>query len=136
MLIERDICVPAREKYGIDIFGEAIEMARENASLAGERINFIHRDYMDFKHDYKFDEIISNLPSRGKKTKEEMDSFYGEFFEKSKSVLAEDAVMILYSNESGFIKKQLRLRPEYRLIQEFVIRKKTNDALYIIGYRS
>ena len=136
MLIERDICVPAREKYGIDIFGEAIEMARENASLAGERINFIHRDYMDFKHDYKFDEIISNLPSRGKKTKEEIDSFYGEFFEKSKSVLAEDAVMILYSNESGFIKKQLRLRPEYRLIQEFIIRKKTNDALYIIGYRS
>ena len=124
------------EKYGIDIFGEAIEMARENASLAGERINFIHRDYMDFKHDYKFDEIISNLPSRGKKTKEEMDSFYGEFFEKSKSVLAENAVMILYSNESGFIKKQLRLRPEYRLIQEFIIRKKTNDALYIIGYRS
>ena len=91
---------------------------------------------VDFKHDYKFDEIISNLPSRGKKTKEEMDSFYGEFFEKSKSVLAEDAVMILYSNESGFIKKQLRLRPEYRLIQEFIIRKKTNDALYIIGYRS
>ena len=31
MLIERDILVPAREKYGIDIFGDAIDMARENA---------------------------------------------------------------------------------------------------------
>lgn len=45
MLIERDIAQPAREKYGIDIFGPAIEGARENASLAGEKINFIHRDY-------------------------------------------------------------------------------------------
>ncbi len=36
MLIERDIRVPAREKYGIDIFGEAIRGARENASYAGE----------------------------------------------------------------------------------------------------
>lgn len=135
MLIERDICVPAREKYGIDIFGDAIEMARENASLAGEKINFIHRDYLDFKHDYKFDEIITNMPVRGKKTKEEMDDFYASFFEKSKSVLAEDGVIIMYSNEVGFVKKQLRLMPEYRLIQQFVIRKKTQDTLFIIGYR-
>lgn len=65
MLIERDIAQPAREKYGIDIFGPAIEGARENASLAGEKINFIHRDYFDFKHDYLFDEIITNMPVRG-----------------------------------------------------------------------
>lgn len=37
MLIERDIRVPAREKYGIDIFGEAIRGARENASYAGRK---------------------------------------------------------------------------------------------------
>ena len=41
MLIERDIAQPAREKYGIDIFGPAIEGARENASLAGEKIILI-----------------------------------------------------------------------------------------------
>ena len=46
MLIERDIRVPAREKYGTDIFGEAIDGARENAALAGERIcqSEIHKD--------------------------------------------------------------------------------------------
>ena len=33
MLIERDILVPAREKYGIDIFGDALDMARENMEL-------------------------------------------------------------------------------------------------------
>ena len=135
MLIERDICVTAREKYGIDIFGDAIEMARENAAAAGEKINFIHRDYLDFRHAYKFDEIITNLPDRGKKSKEEMDDFYAAFFEKSKEILADEAVMILYSNEIGFVKKQLRLHKEYRLIQEFTIRRKTGDTLFVIGYR-
>ena len=135
MLIERDICVPAREKYGIDIFGDAIEMARENAAAAGERINFIHKDYMDFKHAYKFDEIITNLPDRGKKSREEMDAFYAAFFEKSKEILADEAVLVLYSNEIGFVKKQLRLHREYRLIQEFAIQKKTGDTLFVIGYR-
>ena len=135
MLIERDICVPAREKYGIDIFGDAIEMARENAAAAGERINFIHKDYLDFKHAYKFDEIITNLPDRGKKSREEMDAFYAAFFEKSKEILADEAVLILYSNEIGFVKKQIRLHREYRLIQEFAIQKKTGDTLFVIGYR-
>lgn len=135
MLIERDIRVPAREKYGIDIFGEAIEGARENAALAGEKINFIHRDYMDFKHDYKFDEIITNMPVRGRKTKEEQDALYAAFFEKSKSILARDGIIIMYSNEAGFVKKQLRLRTDYRLIQEYCIRKKDAYYLYIIGVK-
>ena len=90
---------------------------------------------MDFKHAYKFDEIITNLPDRGKKSREEMDAFYAAFFEKSKEILADEAVLVLYSNEIGFIKKQLRLHREYRLIQEFAIRKKTGDTLFVIGYR-
>ena len=135
MLIERDILVPAREKYGIDIFGDAIDMARENAALAGEKINFIHRDYFDFKHDYKFDEIVTNMPVKGKKAKEDMDAFYARFFEKSKSLLAEDGIIIMYSNEVGFVKKQLRLQPCYRLIQEYTILKKDSYCLFIIGMK-
>lgn len=135
MLIERDILVPAREKYGIDIFGDAIEGARENATLAGEKINFIHRDYFDFTHGYLFDEIITNMPVRGKKTKEEMDDFYSNFFSKSKSLLTADGKLIFYSNEEGFVKKQLRLHSEYRLLQEFCICEKEHFYLYIVGLK-
>lgn len=140
MLIERDIRVPAREKYGIDIFGEAIRMARENAAAAGQKINFINRDYFDFTHDYLFDEIITNMPVRGmqkngKKTKEEMDSFYGEFFEKSAEILKSNGIIVMYSNEEGFVKKQLRLRGEYRLLQEHCIREKDHFYLYVIQYK-
>ncbi len=135
MLIERDLCVPAREMYGIDIFGDAITGARENASLAGEKINFIHRDFLDFKHEYLFDEIITNMPVKGKKTKEEMDAFYGGFFEKAASLLTDDGKIIMYTNEAGFVKKQLRLHNNYRLVQEFCIRKKEQFFLYIIEKR-
>lgn len=135
MLIERDICVPAREKYGIDIFGDAIHMARENATAAGEQINFINRDYLDFKHAYKFDEIITNMPVRGKKSKEEMDEFYAAFFEKSKEILAPGAVIVMYTNEEGFVKKQLRLHSEYRMQQEYCVREKDHFYLFVIKYR-
>ncbi len=135
MLIERDICVPAREIYGIDLFGDAISGARENASLAGEEIHFIHRDFFDFKHEYLFDEIITNMPVRGKKSKEEADAFYGSFFQKAAPLLVSHGKLILYTNETGFVKKQLRLHEEYHLLQEFCIRKKEQFYLYIIERR-
>lgn len=135
MLIEREMQISAREKYGIDIFGDAIPMARENAAAAEMRINYINRDYFDFTHEYYFDEIITNMPIRGKKTREEMDAFYADFFAKSKELLLPGGVMILYSNEEGFLKKQLRLNSEYRLLKEFVIREKEHFGLFVIQYK-
>lgn len=113
MLIERDIRVPAREKYGTDIFGEAIDGARENAALAGEQINFIHRDFFDFRHDYLFDEIVTNMPVRGKMTREQLDRLYEKFFRKALTILEKEAVIVMYTGEIGFVKKQLRLHREF-----------------------
>ena len=135
MLIERDERVPAREMYGTDIFGDAIGYARENTELAGKKVNYIHRDYMDFKHEYKFDEIVTNMPLRGKKTKQEMDEFYKEFFEKSKEILAKEAIIVMYTNELGFVKKQLRLQKEYSLIQETCLQAKNDFYLLILSYK-
>ena len=135
MLIERHRKVVAKEIYGTDIFGDAITYARENTELAGIHANYIHRDFFDFKHEYAFDEIISNMPLRGKKTKQEMDEFYGAFFVKAKEILAKEAVLILYSNEIGFVKKQLRLHSEYTLLQETCLQPKNDFYLLIIGYK-
>lgn len=135
MLIERNQKVPAREMYGTDTFGDAIVYARENTQLAGVRVNYIHRDFFDFKHEYLFQEIITNMPVRGKKTRQEMDEFYRRFFEKAKTLLTKDAVLILYTNEIGFVKKQLRLQKEYTLLQETVMQPKTDFYLLIIGYK-
>ena len=135
MLIERNKRVPAREMYGTDIFGEAIAFARENTEAAGMRINYIHRDFMDFKHAYLFNEIITNMPLRGTKTKQEMDAFYGAFFEKAKTHLTKDGVIIMYTNEIGFVKKQLRLHKEFTLLQETCLQPKNDFNLLIMGYK-
>ena len=132
MLIERNKLVPAKEMYATDIFGEAIAKGRENAELAGARINFIHRDFFDFKHDYLFDEIITNMPMRGKKSREEMDQLYGRFFDKALEITKREAVIIMYTNEIGFVKKQLRLQPQFSLLQETCIQSKTGFYLLII----
>lgn len=135
MLIERHKKVPAKEIYGTDIFGDAIIFARENTKEAGIRANYIHRDFMDFKHEYLFDEIVTNMPLRGKKTKQEMDDFYGAFFEKAKEILQKEAVLILYTNEIGFVKKQLRLHKNYTLLQETCMQPKNDFYLLIIKYK-
>lgn len=135
MLIERNKKVPAREMYGTDIYGEAIAFARENTEAAGMRVNYIHRDFMDFKHEYLFNEIVTNMPLRGMKTKQEMDVFYGAFFEKAKKHLTKDAVIIMYTNEIGFVKKQLRLHKEFALLQETCLQPKNDFNLLIMGYK-
>ena len=135
MLIERDIRVPAGDMYGTDTFGEAIEKARENASLAGEEIHYIHRDFFDLHHDYLFDEIVTNMPVRGKMTKEELDRLYARFFDKATEILKKNAVIVMYTQETGFVKKQLRLHREYMLLQEYCMQEKTGFSLLIIGVR-
>lgn len=135
MLIERDIAVPAKEKYATDIYADAIVMGRENAGAAGTAVHFINRDFFDFRHEYKFDEIITNMPVRGKKTKEETDKLYGDFFSKSLEILDREAVIVMYTNEVGFVKKQLRLHREYRLLQETCMQTKSEFYLLVIGMK-
>lgn len=135
LLIERDLAIPAREMYATDIFGEAITFGRENARLAGERINFIHRDFFDFKHDYLFDEIITDMPIRGKKTKEELDDLYANFFRKAEEILTSDGIIVMYTNEMGLVKKQLRIQKNFRLLQETCINIKNDTYVLVLGKR-
>lgn len=135
LLIERALQVPSGDMYGIDIYREAIDKARENTQLANFEVNYINRDYFDFTHEYLFDEIITEMPLRGRKTKEEMDDFYALFFKKSKTLLKKNGIMILYSNEMSFIKKQIRIQEEFQLKKELCVQKKDGSYIYIIGYK-
>ena len=132
MLIERNKVLPARSLYGIDIYGQAIEGARENTELAGAEISYIQKNFFDFTHRHRFDEIVTNMPTRGKKNKEEHDAFYAEFFQKAKQHLKPGGIIIMYTNESGFVKKQLRLQKDMHLLKEYCIRQKEEWYLYMI----
>lgn len=135
MLLERDMAVKAGPLYGIDIFGEAITKARENASRVQKEIYYINRDFFDFTHEYLFDEIFTNMPVRGKKSREEQEHFYQKFFAKASEVLKRDGIMILYSNEKGYIKKQLRLNENWKLLKEYLINEKEEFSIYVMVQR-
>lgn len=95
--------------YGLDILEEAIERARENTAAAGQIIHYINRDFFDFKHEYLFDEIITNIPFKiGRKTEEEIENLYEAFFSSAKKVLKDDGIMILYSHNAGHVRKMAR----------------------------
>lgn len=136
LLIERQKLLKTRMTFGIDSYGDAILGARENTKLAGLDIQYVNRDYFDFTHDYLFDELMTDMPLRGKKTKEEQDAFYNRFFDKALTQLKEQAVMILYSDEDGFIKKQIRRHKELKLENQFLINERENACMYIIKVRS
>ena len=129
LLIERNKLVRTRTMYGIDIFGEAIEGGRQNAVLAGVGINYICRNFFDFRHEYLFDEIITEML---RFDKGQADDFYRRFFDKAVEVLKEEGVIILVSEEMGIIKKYLRLNKKFRLINELPFNSKENINIYII----
>ncbi|WP_051532789.1 methyltransferase [Lachnobacterium bovis] len=134
MLIERTKNVFAREMYGIDVYGQAIEFARENAFLAKERINFINRNYFDFRHDYLFDEIITNMPARTQRvTRRDLDFLYGKFLEKSREVLTRNGIIVMYTNEIGLLKKHLRFHREYRLLQDVPMQDRSDYHVVVLA---
>ena len=132
MIIEREIASSARLYYGVDIFGEAIEKAKINTRLAGisKKTEFITRDFMDFVHEYKFDEIITNMPfvTEGKNEKE-IEGIYRGFFEKAENLLEKEGVIILYSRNPEFVKKYGKA---FDTVSEFEISKYENSRLFIL----
>ncbi len=129
MLIERNQKKLARYNYGIDVFSQAIQGARENADASEVDINFINRNYFDFRHEYFFDEIITNMP---RFEKEASDSFYRDFFLKSEEVLKDKGLIIMYSNEKNLVKKYMRINHNFKLIREFLFNEKEGYSVYVI----
>ena len=72
------------------------------------------------------------MPVRGTKTKEEMDRLYGRFFEKALVHMKPKGILVLYTNETGFVKKQIRLNRQYRLLQETLIQNRNGYSLFIL----
>jgi len=132
MLVERHKAVRANTSYGIDIQSEAIEKARKNAEAANQIVHFINRDFFDFKHKYLFDEIITNMPFQiGRKTQEEIDKLYSEFFLAAKGHLKDDGIMILYSHDRENIKQMVH-RYGFCILREIEISLKEETYVFVL----
>ena len=134
MLLERRLAVSTSSAYGVDFFGEAIDKARSNSELIGPDIHYVQRNFEDFTHEYKFDEMITDMPVKSDKMGiNEIRNVYGCLFKKGTELLRSNSVMIIYGNEHNEIKKNLRIyQDQYRLERDFVIDERADSHLYII----
>lgn len=131
LLIERDKAVSARDIYGTDIYGHAIAGGRENADRADVRINFINRDFFDFRHDYLFDEIITEMPDMYNRTIDEKNEFMKHFFESADRITIDGAVIMILTGEDSLIKKYIRLTDGFHMEKSFAFQN--GRMIYVIG---
>lgn len=132
MLIERQKAVQANTSYGIDILGDAIAKAKINTEAAGQIIHFINKDFFDFEHEYRFDEIFTNMPfAIGRKTEDEIHEIYEHFFDCAGSFLEKEGTIILYSHHKMFVKR-LAAEKKYVVLKEMEIDSKKGTYLFIL----
>lgn len=135
MLIERARFLPCNTLYGIDILEEAIQKAKVNTELANIPIHYINRNYFDFKHEYHFDEIVTNLPGVGRnKDAESLQILYDRFLQKSQKMLENNGIVVAYTTAPEILKKQFHNYPAYILEKEAVINERENSRLLVLRY--
>ncbi|MCR5388258.1 MAG: methyltransferase domain-containing protein [Lachnospiraceae bacterium] len=133
LLIERCKFEKPYDCYGVDIFGDAITGAKENAENAGLKINFIKRNFKDFTSKHLFDEIWAEMPAGVKKSESETAELYKDYFDGFDKLLNEDGKIFLISSDAAAAKKELKKHPDRKLLKDYSIRKKTNTHLFVIG---
>lgn len=133
MLIERYRYRKASPLYGVDKFGEAITKAKENSTIAGVEAYYVNRDFFDFKHEYLFDEIITNMPfSKRPEDKYEMKELYKKFFGYAKKLIKRGAYVIMYTRDYEFADEYSGKYGFYSEKEELISEK---EKAYLCIYR-
>lgn len=132
MLIERHKAVRAYSSYGLDIQEDYILKARRNAEAAGIAAHYINRDFFEFHHEYLFDEVITDMPFQiGRVTDDEVFELYRRFFGCIAGFMKEDAVMILYSRNRGFVRPQAA-RNGFAVLKEYEVSAKEGACVFVL----
>lgn len=136
LLIERGKAVRARSMYGVDIYGDAIEAGRRNAAAADAQIYFINRDFMDFRHDYKFDEILTQFPRQTEKTDEEvLARLYQGFVRRIPDWLKEEGTVIALCTEPARMKQAADKSGYLQLQDAIVFSEKTREQILVYRFK-
>ena len=148
LLIERSFVPGADPLYGVDRFAEAVEKARGNTASAQalrektapakdrpedlparENFYYINRDFFDFTHDYRFDELITELP---RLRKEESGAFAERFMEKAGELLKEDALMVVLTDDPAGLKAAAEKDGHFRTEREEILNERAGSTCLIL----
>lgn len=133
LLIERAREAAFKSMYGLDISEQAVQAAWENSQRAGVTIHLVHRNFNDFKHEYKFDEILTDMPrAMNGRAKESAEYFYELLFARGRGLLAPQGIMAVYSEEGRLMEKKLTENPWLKRIRRIPMTKEQTSWLYIL----
>lgn len=121
LLIERCFHSETGDVYGVDRFGDAIRKARVNAEKM-HRINFVNRDFFDFRSDYPFDEIITEFPEPGK---EEEEMFMARFVRRCGELFSPQAVLIAVTGSPRALEDAAQETGQFVKQQEYLLNERT-----------
>ena len=135
MLVEREHIRPARLYYGIDIFGDAVTAASANIKLAGlaSKTELIKRDFFDFTHKYRFDEVITDMPFvTGQKNIADITALYASFFKKLPGVLENNGTAFIYTRNRDLLRKY-SFAAGFTLLAEYEISRMEGSYFCILS---
>ncbi len=135
MLVEREHIRPARLYYGVDIFGDAVTAAEQNIKLAGlaSKTELIKRDFLDFTHKYRFDEVITDMPFvTGQKGLADITALYASFFKKLPGVLESSGTTFIYTRNRDLLRKYA-FAAGFTLLAEFEISRMEGSYFCILS---
>lgn len=116
LLIERARMAGYRSLYGLDIYRPALDACEANSRNAKIRIQTIQRDFSDFRHEYPFDEIVTDMPRKSENhSAEDIGYIYRKFFDRISHWMGKTGVILLYSEEDRLIRDNIKRHEELRL---------------------
>ncbi len=134
LLIERYRCKRERPKalYGIDISGIDLEAAECNAQSAGVIMHLIRRNFDDFKHEYKFDEIITDLPKLSERNADSVENTYPILFRQAETLLPVNGIMAVYTDNEKLMERMIRNNRWIKRVEKIMITPDAKSWFYIL----
>ena len=131
MLIERYMYKKTDTLYGVDKSAEAVEMARLNTDYAHKIVHYINRNCADFRHEYKFDEIITNMPMElNNNVDKNVEEAYKILAGKAHEWLNDEDIIVLYSHNPEYVNRYFT--KEYKIVLKAEINKKQDAYVFVI----
>ena len=125
MLIERKYFRSADPLYGVDIYAEGIQKARDNTAVTKMPIHYIAKDFFTFEHDYLFDELITDMPASAD------EAFYRTFFKKAETLLKRGAVLVLYNRQGTLLEEMCRRQNNLTILKTAVLNERQNSKVVV-----
>lgn len=133
LLIERAFAGGYKSLYGLDISEQAVQAAWDNSQRAGITLQLIHRNFNDFRHEYQFDEILTDMPRKTINIKyKQMEYVYQLLFDRSRELMADKGILAVYCEDEMLMEHCIKRNSWIKRLKKIPMTKDKTSWLYIL----